>query len=469
MEELKDFNNTMIPILKTKFNQLKLTLSNLYPIERRKRGLFNFIGSGIKFITGNLDEEDAKKIFEEIETLKQNNQILLKQNNDQVDVNQVLIQKFNNLTDLINDHQKKVKDVFELRLKAKINGIVNTVEINHNIYHLIFYIDILQTHLDVIGEALLTSKAGFIPKNILETKEIDLAYKILNSQHVNVISYEEIYEYCSLKALYNNSQIIFIIQIPHFLKQEFTFILLEPIPTSGYKSIIPPNRYALYGGEETYFSKEKCTSINGNFICNLEELINITGHPCYSPILRGNQGNCSYTHQAQSEIKQLYNQHLILKNFTVKTFENTCNYKKELATSTILIKFNNCSIIINGLYFKDESVKFIENWHILPLHNIKIKETELIDPINLMALSKLHVKNREKIDLISTTHKIHLSTTMSILSIFFIIFIALIIKFRRSFLFKFKPSNLSNSAATSIDHKMITPISVASTEGGGVK
>lgn len=59
-------------ITKHILKDLKLKFNLINPYIRRKRGLINSLGSFIKAITGNLDNEDAQNFNEEIEIVIEN-------------------------------------------------------------------------------------------------------------------------------------------------------------------------------------------------------------------------------------------------------------------------------------------------------------------------------------------------------------------------------------------------------------
>ena len=80
-----------------KFEHLQSTFDSIYP-RLTKRGLVNIFGTGIKFITGNMDHNDAVRINKQIETLKANNNKLFTQNNEQIQINEMMINRFKNIT-----------------------------------------------------------------------------------------------------------------------------------------------------------------------------------------------------------------------------------------------------------------------------------------------------------------------------------------------------------------------------------
>lgn len=88
----------IVNILKQKQSQAYLILENLTTKRRRTKRSLNFLGSTIKMITGNLDNEDLLKIENQLEILKNSNNALVTENNEQVRINELFESRINNLT-----------------------------------------------------------------------------------------------------------------------------------------------------------------------------------------------------------------------------------------------------------------------------------------------------------------------------------------------------------------------------------
>ena len=82
---------------------------NVYKINRRKRGLMNFIGSGIKFITGNLDNTDLETITENLEILKHNQLNTMHKINDLSSFAGNIMNKYQENIKVINENSKNYK------------------------------------------------------------------------------------------------------------------------------------------------------------------------------------------------------------------------------------------------------------------------------------------------------------------------------------------------------------------------
>lgn len=202
---------TALETTKSKLKGLRTKLDLLTPRSRSKRGLVNVLGSTIKFITGNMDYSDAERINKDIEELLANNNRLNTTYNQQMILNSNMIQRFENITNHINAEQatitKSIQDIQERNRNA-----LNPIQIQQ-LNQINYNIDILTQHFNNIAEAIVLSKLNIIPKLILDPSELTQIHRSLNNT-IDIISPEHIYELLELNAYYNDTNIIFNIQIP---------------------------------------------------------------------------------------------------------------------------------------------------------------------------------------------------------------------------------------------------------------
>ena len=95
--------------------------NNLYPKHRGKRGLFNIIGSGIKLITGNLDDNDLVQINNDLNDLRAGNNKLVRANNQQIEINKQLQNRIDEVIWVVNEQQSIItKQIIRAR-EEKMN------------------------------------------------------------------------------------------------------------------------------------------------------------------------------------------------------------------------------------------------------------------------------------------------------------------------------------------------------------
>lgn len=131
----KDFdeNSSFKNILESKITTLKRAINNLTPRKRHKRS-WEALGSGIKWIAGNADADDLRNIEEKFEKHEEKLNDLIRQNNDQLELNEIFQDKINEITLAIRD-----------KILKKFNVTFTSLEI----VNLMFNIDLaLCSHRD---------------------------------------------------------------------------------------------------------------------------------------------------------------------------------------------------------------------------------------------------------------------------------------------------------------------------------
>lgn len=102
--------NDLVEMLIAKYNEISNIYGNLHPKSRNKRGAFNFLGSTLKLITVNLDQDDYDRIHGEIEQLTAKNNKLIQENSMQAIINEKLQTRLNKIIKVINDQQVNIKN-----------------------------------------------------------------------------------------------------------------------------------------------------------------------------------------------------------------------------------------------------------------------------------------------------------------------------------------------------------------------
>jgi Gypsy protein/Baculovirus F protein len=445
IEKLKDHKKLGITLktIRTKFIMLENSLNLIYPQFRSKRGLLNILGSGIKFITGNMDNDDAIEINNKIDEITLNNKQLIQSQNDQTQINQEMINRFKNITIHINDQQKSIENYLiniQNQINSKIGDGIHDFQYLQYIYQINFDMDILRNHLDDIYECIQMAKLNIISKNILSPNELNFIKDKLNNQKIQIDTLEQIYEHLQLQAFYNQTNLIFVIKIPKLKSDIFTEYLLEPIPTINDKTLDVPYDNILKNTKQAYFEKQKCYSVNHVKFCDSKGLINITNDKCYMNIINEKDGTCNFNkNNKDTIIKQLSNNHIILKNGKNISIKSNCNLNRNI-TGTILIKINNCPIEINGINYFSYTPTFKEEFYILPISKLNVKENSKFEQkLNLESLNDFNIKNKKKIEELHLNNKIHDSAQYFLIIILIsIIIIIIVLKFRNKKTIKIK-------------------------------
>lgn len=165
----------MYEILKLKYEQTLSTLKKLLPkhkhYSKQKRAI-NILGTIIKEITGNLDNNDLNSLNSYIQKLQLSNDKIITENNKQVRINYDIQESINNLTKIV---RKELAEVAKLtnEIGTNLNLKVTWEQILH-FQRIIFNLDIIQKQLDTIFESIQFAKIGIIAKDIIHPEESSL-------------------------------------------------------------------------------------------------------------------------------------------------------------------------------------------------------------------------------------------------------------------------------------------------------
>lgn len=250
------------------FAKLKLLQENLGKLthQRTKRGLINALGSIVKFITGNPDDNDLQAINENIKELHEN------QNSGITKINQLtsfanhVTKRFNEQIETINQNLAKTQLYFNRQL-------------NIESYRIILQDEIFQ------AEKLLHTL-------FLLERSISLALNdIPNLEIISMREFREMQDY--LKTIYGPQQLLPIDQDHLFkllegtkfsifgINQTITFMLkvpivkpflskiskIYPIPNNHSVLIIPPKKNLISTPTGEFWTDEECKTLSSTILC----------------------------------------------------------------------------------------------------------------------------------------------------------------------------------------------------------
>lgn len=387
-------------ILKQKHEQASMILQNL-TLKRKQKRSINILGTVLKTITGNLDNDDLLTLNNQINQLKNHDNALITENNEQIKINDIFEKRINNLT---KESYRQSIEVSKIIKQARIN-LDRAVDWQHmlHLHNIIFNLDTIRHQLDTIFEAIQLSRLGVISTTLLHPSELELATQILRSQEVEITSYDQTYEFLEIAALHNDSSIIFIVKIPRLRNGSYQLLRVEPIPID-LKSIEINNKFAIISKDESFVTDEKCNRIENTFLCNIENLTNVTCNECHHRLLRGKPSKCVFiSDRSSSEIKVIENNGILVKNaINSMHFENTCGYGPKNLTGTFFITFNNCTISIGNTSYDSKTFRFRAKPEILPLHFVIVNKTDVVmKPMEI--LHDLQTNNRHRINHLELT------------------------------------------------------------------
>lgn len=382
-------NHFLQPLLQREITELQSYIDRVKP--RSKRSL-DFIGSAWKWIAGNPDHEDF-----EILTKKTNK--VLKNNNKQVIINKLTIDKINELTRVTN-------------------GILESVNKSHNGNNslkeqlgmiLKYKLDTVKEELTNIQHAMHWAKVGVVNSFLLTSEEIRIVKEILNNDYIPFINLEQAFEFAEIKIASNHDSIIYILSIPTTHINSCSKMLVKPIKFGKYINKIKYSNI-LICDSVMYGMKNACKSYNNITICNKNNLDDLESDMCLANLIKSKTANCS-----------------LINNQNIPTFE-------EISPGTILLNQFNGTILINaepqnlnGTYviqFCNTSVtianytyNFFEKTHLQTLPAIlqpKFLNQNIEETLSLEMVKEIRANNTEAIDLLDDKHRKGLAASLGL-------------------------------------------------------
>ena len=454
LRHFKNFTD-MASLLEQKYSNTETLFSNLYPRSRVRRGLLNFIGSGIKQITGNMDHEDFIIISHTLHNLQKNSRMLINENNEQSKINLKLQNRLNDVINELNKQQIQItKSIINTRFENNFNQYFTLIK---EIFKINFSLDQLNAHLQDIFESIQLAKLNIISKHILAPEETGFVVEKLKEQNIQIISNDQVYQFLEVSAFYNQSKIIFIVSIPLVSKSIFKKYLLEPVPV-GDREIKLQYTSAIQDDIRTYFIIKECQRIESNSLCEPNQLLDVTNDACYSRLLRGISGNCTMIQASKSiGVKKLTSNHVILKNVINLEINSNCGITPRNLTGTYLIELHNCSAQINGTKYENDEKTTRELPLLIPLEGLEVYQEQLETVPSI--IQEIHIHNRRQLEDFTKNHRFQTYTTisMSLCGVVFGICIILTWMFKKFTTNRKSSIHLTNLEVTTKQPKNIVP------------
>lgn len=238
---------------------------------RSKRGLINALGSVIKFIAGNPDDNDLQMINENLQTLREN------QNAE--------ISKLNQLTSFANHISKRyAEDIHFLNENIKsteklFQNLSNIMDFRVALQNEIYLSENLLNQL-LILERTISLALNDIPNlEIIRVNEFITIHKYLEETYnpKQLMPYDNVHLFNILQSaklvlIGVDQAIAFLLKIP-ILKPFFAnYSTIYPIPNRQDIVIVPPKKHLIELNGKQFWTNEECRSFDSIILCIEEPL-----------------------------------------------------------------------------------------------------------------------------------------------------------------------------------------------------
>lgn len=396
-EDRKLNKQERVNLAKIKISKLELELSHLYPFVRTKRGLINPLGTVIKSITGNLDNKDYIEIQDAITRLENGNFIINSQHRSQIQLNQQMLERFDNITNHINNLTSAIEKGMESQ-RTLSEGYWHNVLIDDYFHRIDDNIEMLKDQINNIHEILSFAKIKVISRHILSRQELTYIHEQFVKSKINLASYEEVYELLELKAYYNGTNIILTIQIPQFYNDILTYYHIKPIPINNSQLVITTTNSIIQNNKVYMTINKPCLNIESTYYCQREQIYSIN-NSCIPQIINNQNAHCNTVSIDDIEdIDYMEPEYLYVSSAKNIQIYSTCKVKQATLKGKKLLHFKNCSITINNITYNNENkISLSKTFVIQPFDGINLT-TDILEKINLPRLENISINNLENIN-----------------------------------------------------------------------
>lgn len=312
--------------LQYQLKSAKRKLDTIYPIHRTKRGLINGLGSIIKAISGNLDQEDAERYNRAIDSLQNNQENIVQDLNSHISITRDLIENFNSTVSLLSHNQDEITEEIN-----KVSSDLKKFQIDFNHYlrarNVLDQLNLaLQTTLQLLTDienSITFAKIGILHNSIISFENLYSIVNIMSKHHppeqLLYVQKEELIKYykvITVDAYYSEHRIVFILHFPLIHPETFTHYHLYSIPTKNLTTIIPPSPFLTMNAELYQYDSTRCMQLETMYLCRNTLIIqDKETKDCIFEILQLNNkaANCHHTRITMTTplIEQLTEAHYI--------------------------------------------------------------------------------------------------------------------------------------------------------------
>lgn len=172
--------------------------------------------------------------------------------------------------------------------------------------------------------------------------------------------------------------------------------------------------------KEVYGVKENCKLINNIELCGNNQLVDITNTSCIPKIIKGINATCSSTQHSSPNIEEIEEGVLLINNLKANITGN-CNTPHLQLNGTYIIKYHNCTLGMNDLFYKSTGV--LLSGAVPQYYQTNWKDNSEYRKISMEYLHELHLNNTKTIKLIDIQTSIN---TYSSYVVYFIIIMGIL-------------------------------------------
>lgn len=362
---------------------------------KKKRGVINGLGSIIKFISGNLDNNDLEKINEHIEELKKG------QTREIVRLDKLTVLA-NHITHRLNEETSIINKVLE-RNQEVINSVVKISE--RNDLRAILQNELAQSEkllrfLERVDRTIGLALREIVNLEMFQTDELlkiqTSLEDIYSKTQVPLGTRSHLFEILSLAkvgVVAADEVLTFLLKIPILTPTLYRYNRIYPLPNEDNVIIIPPKRYSLRTQDAELWTDEECIQYSKDFLCSVPPIAQLC-----SPTTPQRCETASIKNDFKI-VTTLRNDELLVAFKTpTEIIEECVEHVKRISIHGAFIVSSSCKIIIGTTVYSKTIPKFeinvptINAMLLLPNRSIPLLNHHLEAPSLLLEESETLLK-----------------------------------------------------------------------------
>lgn len=358
-------------IVEHKYIKLVNNLRQIKPTQSTRHKRWDELGSAWKWLAGNPDAQDLRIINRTMNDL-------INENNQQLKINEQINKRIQLITDTVN------RALINTTIANRV--ILTEIEMMATIINL----DMINTILEDIQDAIIKTKLELPSNKILTLKEIIMIKDILTNQGINITLPDEALQYVIPKIATNKDTLLYILQIPKLEEEESTMMTIIPLVINN--TVIGNYPQHLVKSNQKLF----VTSDHNSFVqkhSNIKEFRD----KCIKPLIMGTQSLCNVTTETDTTIQYIAEDKILINNAKNENLYSDCGPNNRTITGNFIINFWNCTITFNNKKFHSFEIRSEIQVIQGTLHNVEATR-KLIPELNIDVIQQENIENRRKIE-----------------------------------------------------------------------
>ena len=350
---------------------------------RNKRALVNALGSVIKLIAGNPDNEDMEIINNNLGIIERQENLISKSLARQIIINEKIQSKINNITDIIKKINKQI-------IAKNNNSLIIRTDLEY--INLIVNLDILIQILSNIEEQIEFAKLSTLNRNLFSFEEKTYIFSRLRAQKLNLDYLDQIFQYTSGSVIVSNKQVLILAKIPILEANEFDLVNIQTLNVNNTRISTDIQLVAKHG-DIIYKQTQLCDICEATTPIEDECIYNLLNHQTPKCVLR--------SVKQPIRVKEIKKGIILVDTNQKVLISDSCNSSRLVNTPTI-IEVRNCTVKVMNLTYNKQLQWASQDEYLLPIYGTKLKQlnyTEEPNEITNLKIENLHRLQNIKLDL----------------------------------------------------------------------